>query len=74
MLVYFMDSWSVLQPLGTLYGHLLYFVAVRYIFPRFGMLLQEKIWQPWSTLPGIFVTCGAPELFLPFIQYSLRLI
>jgi hypothetical protein len=42
-----------LWPFGILCGHLLYFIAVWYIldkllylFPNFGILYQEKIWQP----------------------------
>jgi hypothetical protein len=32
----------------SVYRNLVYFVAViLYLFPRFGLLYQEKIWQPW---------------------------
>jgi hypothetical protein len=41
----FMEIWSILQPFGILYGHLLYFVVIWYIFPRFSMLRQEKHWS-----------------------------
>jgi hypothetical protein len=42
MLVYFMSIW----PLEIFYGHLVYFVVNWYIFPRFGMLHQEKSGNP----------------------------
>jgi hypothetical protein len=34
--------WYILWPLGIFYGDLV-------IFPRFGMLVQGKIWQPCVT-------------------------
>jgi hypothetical protein len=46
MLTYFMYSWSILQPFGILWGHLVYFVVIWYIFPRFGILYQEKSGNP----------------------------
>jgi hypothetical protein len=42
----------ILCPLGLFYGHskcygyLVYFVVIWYIFPRFGMLYQEKSGNP----------------------------
>jgi hypothetical protein len=38
--------WSILLPLENFYGHLVYFVVVWYIFPRFGILYQEKSGNP----------------------------
>jgi hypothetical protein len=32
--------WNMLWPLGN-------FVVIWYICPRFGILYQRKIWQPW---------------------------
>jgi hypothetical protein len=46
MLVYFMDVVSILRPFERFYDSLVYFVAIWYIFPRVGILHQEKIWQP----------------------------
>jgi hypothetical protein len=46
-LVYFMTIWSLLRPLEIFYGHSVYFVVFWYIFPRFGILDQEK-----SGIPG----------------------
>jgi hypothetical protein len=46
--IYFMSIWSILQPLEIFYGHLVYFVVIWYIFPRFGVLYTLEIWQPWQ--------------------------
>jgi hypothetical protein len=43
MLVYFMLIWNILRSFGIFYGHLVGNVLViRYIFPRLGLLCQEK--------------------------------
>jgi hypothetical protein len=51
----FMDIWStlhttnwyILWPFGIyLYGHLVHFVVIWYIFPHFGMLCQHKSGNP----------------------------
>jgi hypothetical protein len=59
--------WRVLQwkmlPFGLFYGYLVYFVAIWYmhfmaiwcIFPRFGMLYQEKSDNPGSTAFKVLV-------------------
>jgi hypothetical protein len=51
-----MEKFGILSgQFGSYYFHLLYFkavgnlVAVWYLFPRFGILCQEQIWQPWSS-------------------------
>jgi hypothetical protein len=36
----------ILRPIGLLCGHLVYFMALGYIFPGFGMLYQEKSGNP----------------------------
>jgi hypothetical protein len=41
-----MTIWSILLPLEIFYGHLVYFVVIWYIFPRFGILDQEKSGNP----------------------------
>jgi hypothetical protein len=46
ILVYFMTIWSILRMLDIFYGHLVYFVVIWYIFPRFGILDQEKSGNP----------------------------
>jgi hypothetical protein len=40
------NCWYILCPFGIYYGHLVYFIAILYIFPRFGILLQEKTGNP----------------------------
>jgi hypothetical protein len=52
-----MATWSIFWLSGTFYDHLVYFVVIWYIFPRFGMVYQEnlatlyvaprKILKPW---------------------------
>jgi hypothetical protein len=46
ILVYFMTIWSILRPLEIFYSHLVDFVVIWYIFPRFGILDQEKSCNP----------------------------
>jgi hypothetical protein len=37
---------NILPPLGIFNGHLVIFVVILYIFPRFGIgIVQRKIWQ-----------------------------
>jgi hypothetical protein len=40
--VYLMDILCNLLPFDILYDHLVYFVVIWYIFPRFGMQYKEK--------------------------------
>jgi hypothetical protein len=35
-----------MEDVGIFYGHLVYFMAIWYIFPCFGMLYQEKSGNP----------------------------
>jgi hypothetical protein len=48
MLVYFMAIWNrYYNEFWKLYGHLILFVFIWYIFPVFGiMYVRRKIWQP----------------------------
>jgi hypothetical protein len=46
ILEYLMTIWSILRPLEIFYGHLEYFVVIWYIYPRFGILDQEKSGNP----------------------------
>jgi hypothetical protein len=46
MMVYFMDTRSILRSFVIFYGHLVKFVVIRYISPRFGILYQEKSGNP----------------------------
>jgi hypothetical protein len=52
----FLTIWSTLRALEIFYGHLVYFVVIWYIFPRFGILDQEK-----SGNPGRVVECALKE-------------
>jgi hypothetical protein len=46
MMVYFMDTLSILRSFVIFYGHFVQFVAIWYIFTRFGILYQEKSGNP----------------------------
>jgi hypothetical protein len=48
ILVYFLTIWSILRPLQIFYGHMSYFVVIWYVYPRFGILYQEKSGNPGS--------------------------
>jgi hypothetical protein len=41
-----MTVWSILLLLEKIYGHLVYFVDIWYIFPRFGILYRETSGNP----------------------------
>jgi hypothetical protein len=60
-------SWYILWPLETLFGHLVYFVVIWYIFRHFGILDQEKSGNPassWQTLPenDLIMNCSLNPL------------
>jgi hypothetical protein len=42
MLVYFMTIWNIKQPFGIIYGRLVKYVVIWYIFPQFGMFGARK--------------------------------
>jgi hypothetical protein len=42
ILVYFMTIWNILLPFGIMYGHLVQFVVIWYIFPQFSMFGPRK--------------------------------
>jgi hypothetical protein len=46
MLVYFMTIWNILWPFGIIFGRLVKFVAIWYIFPILVCLAQEKPGNP----------------------------
>jgi hypothetical protein len=47
--------WYILRPFGLIYGHLVYFTVVWYIFPRFGIFYLEKSGNPaFNGLPAKF--------------------
>jgi hypothetical protein len=76
MLVYCMGIWSILWTFNIFYGHLVYFVVVWYIFPRFGRLYQEKSGNPVPNplAPPTFClpTFRLPTLLVNFISGSQK--
>jgi hypothetical protein len=46
MMVYFIDTWSILRSFIIFYGHLVQFVAIWYIFSGFGIFYKEKSGNP----------------------------
>jgi hypothetical protein len=44
--IYFETIWSILWPLEIFYAHLEQFGVLWYIYPRFGILCQEKSGNP----------------------------
>jgi hypothetical protein len=51
-----MTIWSILRPLEIFYGHLVYYVVTWYIFPRFGILDQEKSGNPAANTQHLVLT------------------
>jgi hypothetical protein len=51
--------WYILWLFGIFNGHLLQFVVIWYIFPRFGILYQEK-----SGNPGLMKPAQRPVLYV----------
>jgi hypothetical protein len=56
MMVYFIDSWSILRSFVLVYGHWVQFVVIWYIFSRFGILCQEKSGNPAATARALLVS------------------
>jgi hypothetical protein len=46
MLLYILVIWNILRSLGIFCGHFGNFVVIWYIFPRAGILCQEKSGNP----------------------------
>jgi hypothetical protein len=46
MLIYFMAIWNILMRFGKVYGHLVHFVFIWYIFPVSGTMYQVKSGNP----------------------------
>jgi hypothetical protein len=59
-----MTIWSVLLPKVTFYVHLVHFVVIWYIFPRFGMLYREKSGNPGSAVQLRWGVGAANQEFL----------
>jgi hypothetical protein len=50
VLVYFMDTWSILRSFVIFYGHLIYVVCGNLVdFSPFWYFVPRKIWQTWKT-------------------------
>jgi hypothetical protein len=56
--VYFMTIWSILRTLEIFYGHLVHFVVIWYISPRFGNLYQEKSGNPDRSAHSCYLNRG----------------
>jgi hypothetical protein len=67
MFVYLMAFWSILGPIRIFYGHLVYFLIIWYIFPRFGILYQGKSGNPGSDRPSL----DFPEEFCLLTESNL---
>jgi hypothetical protein len=65
MLVYFMTIWNILWPFDIIYGRLVQFVAIWYIYPVLVCLDHEK-----SGNPGFRVKLGRP--ISPAAPISIR--
>jgi hypothetical protein len=53
MLLFLGPFWLFyVQPNGKFYGHLVHFVVIWYIFPRFGMLYRDKPGNPVTMYIG----------------------
>jgi hypothetical protein len=67
---------SIFQLFGIFYCHLLYFVIMWYIFPRFVKLYKGKIWQSSSkeahTTKLLETVCLSVELFYEFWMILLK--
>jgi hypothetical protein len=63
--VYFIDIWSILQPLDIFYGHLVYFVVILYNFPCVGILYQEKSGSSVHFFVHGTILVGAKQLWVP---------
>jgi hypothetical protein len=51
-----MEIRSFLHPFDTFYGNLVYFMVIGYIFPRFGILCQDKYGNPEND--DLLMRCG----------------
>jgi hypothetical protein len=77
MLVVFRAILSILQTNGIVYGHLVHFVVICYIFSCVGMyVVPGKIWQPWwvaffRDFFGIFLQHAWSESWL-IVQEPIR--
>jgi hypothetical protein len=65
--VYFMTIWSILRTLEIFYGHLVHFVVIWYISPRFGILYQEI-----SDNPGPDMKTHTNKFFFKYVGLAYQ--
>jgi hypothetical protein len=63
ILIFLMTIWSILRQLKIFYGHLVYFVVIRYISPRSGIVYQEKSGNPDTSSVSILSEQGGDVCF-----------
>jgi hypothetical protein len=57
-LEYLKDIWDILWPFGAFCVHLVHFVCILYIFPRFGIMEQEKSGNPAQNNKKLMSSAG----------------
>jgi hypothetical protein len=68
----------ILWPFGIFYGHFVYFMAIWYIFPRFGVLHQEKIGNPdfkeyiFCPQIGIIILPNSRKILMKNLQHRFQ--
>jgi hypothetical protein len=60
-----MSIWSILRTFGVIYGHLVYLLAIWYIFPSFGKHYREKSGNPDGSASRIEMTAKHLSTHLP---------
>jgi hypothetical protein len=45
-ILYLFVIWIIIRPFGIFFGHLVNYVVISYISPRFGTFFQEKSGNP----------------------------
>jgi hypothetical protein len=69
-----MASWNSFWRIEIFYDHLVHIAFVWYIFSGFGIMYQEKIWQPWcrALLPLTQTTAKSCATFVAAAKTSER--
>jgi hypothetical protein len=68
-----MDIWSILRTFDILFhGHLLYFVVILSIFPRFGILYQEKNLATLVFIPNFAASTADKYIETPKRRHRLE--
>jgi hypothetical protein len=66
MSVYFIAFRSILRLFGIFCGHLVYFMFIWYIYPRFGILCQEKSGNPDAHMYSMPTAISVAHHFFSF--------